>query len=1044
VAVRICPWYGAKKAALSLRFDDSETTHIERALPMLNEFGFIGTFLVNPGIRAYGQYAEVWEGPVVEQGHELGDHTLHHEGARTDREAEAEIGDPAKLIHRVQPERKLVVFSPGGNTLWLQRKSFRFFIAKYDMHPRLPQGIRRIGMSCSEDYESFSPEAFAQRLDRAIAEGAWMEAWFHPIGEGHLHITPPTFRKVLERAAERRDDIWQASKGAITQYAQERTGSVVWPEREGDDAVVVHFACATDPDLYEQPLTLEVDLPAEAEEVTVVDADGKRVEARIERGDTGPVARFDAPPVDAVYTVRATGLGAAYAAERSAAIDDPGPHPYLFFTKADVPALLGRTSDPHAREMWEAIKQTADELAGQDLAEAASERDRWNRRRSMVVLSFAYALTGDPAYAQRALPEIESLLEDDSWHLVNADAHVTGQAIGNLALAYDWMHDALDEDLRGRMRDAIIRYGIEPMLETTARDEWWTFWYRCNWGAVAYGRAGVAALSLLRDEPRAAEWARLFRRKIWHYTQSIGDDGGWGESASYGNFAWGNALPFMYSLRRLTGGRVDLFDNPKVEHLSDWFINMLEPEREQFVPFSNCTKGVGSVGTILYRLGAEYRDGHAQFAARELTTRRRGPDIFGFLWYDPTVEPKPLADLPPAKLFRSIDWAMLRSDWEDREGVLFALKGGQKDWDHHHHDTNHFVLYAHGRPLIVDLHYPYNVWGCNTEAHNTIMVNGKEQRGKLKIEGSRGKPDHRGIVDDLVEAPWYARVVGDASLAYDQDDVNSYVREVLYLRKAEEADPPDYVVMFDDVAAAAPARMDWLLHTYGDLRVEENRITITQDQAAVDVTMIAPDRFTQEIDQKTLEEVRAPQPFEGAEAITYIKLRPVEPLQQDYFLSVMVPRRSSASSGVTVSGLREPNVLGARVVSGATEDVSLFALDAPEISAAGVTATGRTCFVRRAGGEVQKVVLHNGQRISADGALLFETSSSGNVVLTFEKGSVEAKTSLYSNVMMRIHSPKRPAKVLVNGEERGFEYETDSQCVRLDYEDVREVKIILP
>ena len=43
-------------------------------------------------------------------------------------------------------------------------------------------------------------------LDRAISEGAWMEAWFHPIAEGHLHITPPTFRKVLERAAARRGD----------------------------------------------------------------------------------------------------------------------------------------------------------------------------------------------------------------------------------------------------------------------------------------------------------------------------------------------------------------------------------------------------------------------------------------------------------------------------------------------------------------------------------------------------------------------------------------------------------------------------------------------------------------------------------------------------------------------------------------------------------------------------------------------------------------------------------------------------------------------
>jgi hypothetical protein len=28
-----------------------------------------------------------------------------------------------------------------------------------------------------------------------------------------------------------------------------------------------------------------------------------------------------------------------------------------------------------------------------------------------------------------------------------------------------------------------------------------------------------------------------------------------------------------------------------------------------------------------------------------------------------------------------------------------------KDWDHAHHDTNGFVLYAYGQPLIVDLRY---------------------------------------------------------------------------------------------------------------------------------------------------------------------------------------------------------------------------------------------------------------------------------------------------------------------------------------------------
>ena len=82
MSARICRWYDGKKAALSFRFDDSHATHIEKAVPMLNEFDQVGTFLINPDREAYQQYHEVWENDVVRQGHELGDHTMLHRGWR--------------------------------------------------------------------------------------------------------------------------------------------------------------------------------------------------------------------------------------------------------------------------------------------------------------------------------------------------------------------------------------------------------------------------------------------------------------------------------------------------------------------------------------------------------------------------------------------------------------------------------------------------------------------------------------------------------------------------------------------------------------------------------------------------------------------------------------------------------------------------------------------------------------------------------------------------------------------------------------------------
>ena len=56
-------------------------------------------------------------------------------------------------------------------------------------------------MSCSEVYSSFSVDAFRQRLEKTIAEGDWFQPHFHQLDEtGHLRITPPVFRQVLEVA----------------------------------------------------------------------------------------------------------------------------------------------------------------------------------------------------------------------------------------------------------------------------------------------------------------------------------------------------------------------------------------------------------------------------------------------------------------------------------------------------------------------------------------------------------------------------------------------------------------------------------------------------------------------------------------------------------------------------------------------------------------------------------------------------------------------------------------------------------------------------
>jgi hypothetical protein len=1028
---RVCRWYGGKQAALSLRFDDSHPTQIENALPLLNEYGCIGTFLVNPGNPGYQQYRSVWEGALVAGGHELGDHTLNHNGALTDRDAELQIGRAAEAIRRADPARtQVLVFLGGGGTQWMQRKPFDFFMAKY--HLLRPRGGG--GMSCREDV-GWKPSDFVARLDQAIANGEWLQAHFHCVGLGHLPISVQSFREVLEAARAHRADLWQAGMNSILQYVEERDHSIVWAHAKSDDEVALDLVSEVGPDLYRQPLVLELEVPSRATGIVVMDAVGKVIPARVERAGGGKVVRFDAAARDATFVVKAKGLGAAYRRKYGPDLA-AGAHPYLFFGEADLAGLRAKMTQPFVAEIWQRIKSNADELTAGSPADWKVEGSHWNVR----TLAFAYAVTGERRYAERGWLELEALLKSERWHMPAAEALRTAEAAGTMGVAHDWLYNALTEEQRRQIREVMIKDAILPIVQDAEHKEWYTMWPRCNWGGVIFGQVGLAALSILDDDPRAADWARVCRQKTWHYTQSLGREGGWGESGSYGEYIWYRVLLLADALRRTSRGQTDFYDTPNLPHLADWFTQLLEPDEQRYVPFANCGNDTND-GQILVRLAAEYRDGHAQWFGKRMAERQKTSDPFAFLWADPALEPVAPADLPTAKVFHDISWAFLRNRWDDPNATLFALKGGQMDWDHQHHDVNSFVLYAYGQPLIVDLRYPHEIWGCETEAHNTIMVNGGEQAGHVRVAGGRGDPMHRGVISDLIESPWYVRMVGDASLAYDPKDVNSFVREVMYLRKAGASGPGDYFVLFDDVDATAPSRFDWLLHTYGQVRREGNRFTITQGPAAVDVSVVSPADVSCEVSEKLLSEIKSKPPL-AADKLQQIKLSPMKPAPRGFFVSVLAPRAASASpEEVNASLVQADNVLGAEIASAGVRDLALFALDAPKIAAAGVEATGRSCFVRQAGGKVTHAVLHGGDRLAVNGAVLFETAASGTAVLTFSDEGVHCMLALYDADSFRVHADRQPTKVTGGGQEREFKYDPQTGLVEVAAGRVREVDI---
>ena len=85
----IAKWHDGRTAALSIRFDDSHPTHLTKAVPILREYGFRGTFMVNPGAAEPGsRRRSAFLSSIRRNGrpwrdkgdHEFANHSAHHRG----------------------------------------------------------------------------------------------------------------------------------------------------------------------------------------------------------------------------------------------------------------------------------------------------------------------------------------------------------------------------------------------------------------------------------------------------------------------------------------------------------------------------------------------------------------------------------------------------------------------------------------------------------------------------------------------------------------------------------------------------------------------------------------------------------------------------------------------------------------------------------------------------------------------------------------------------------------------------------------------------
>lgn len=506
------------------------------------------------------------------------------------------------------------------------------------------------------------------------------------------------------------------------------------------------------------------------------------------------------------------------------------------------------------RTRWRDLRRSADRAIGKP------PTDERRIDEALENLALAYRMTGESRYADAAyhllsvrarkadwLTDKPLARRDPRWH---SDLGM-GFAAASYGIAYDAIRDTLSETQRRELTDGLIRGAIRPIL-----DDWVDGRHRIHtldtmghnwWGHIVFG-GGVGVLAILRDDPRAAEWARRIdeaSREWFSFAGSrfeskpatFGIDGAYSETVNYANLGLHEMLVFRRFFQSATGrAPVPIAGLDKV---AVYFLAMSYPAAGGWRSLNFGDSHPDVCGCEV--LADLWASGNRNPAYLPYLAGFAGSDKWDAwseamnLPFFPDAAQRAAANAlhaaPTAAVFPSQGIATLRDSWND-DATMLAVKSGFT-WNHNHADAGSIILQHRGHALIADAGHSgyatpqYDAYFRQSIAHNVVTIDGAAIPPTDTYDGSHAM----GTVDHLIDTPGFRYVWADATGPTSRYFQRNY-RNLLWIG--------DTMLVIDDVRSWKSGQFDWLLHYGGTARRDGQTVRLTDGDAAADVRPLFP------------------------------------------------------------------------------------------------------------------------------------------------------------------------------------------------------------
>ena len=393
----------------------------------------------------------------------------------------------------------------------------------------------------------------------------------------------------------------------------------------------------------------------------------------------------------------------------------------------------------------------------------------YERRNDLTVLLVAEAAENAGRFTDKILDLVWMILEESTWivpaHIAPFAAPVAGlpatyegkryyndlfAAQTGAIMAFAWYichekFDAISPVISKRLFENLNDRIIELFATRPDRRFWMNGDRVNNWCPwILSNVLTVTALTptSLDTRVKVVEGAIAGLEK---FIGQLGEDGACDEGATYWRVASGAVYNACLVIRDMTGGRINVFSDPKIRNMGEFYPNMYITG-DRFLNFSDAhTKdeiikswgydwGLLSSSDIMTGFWAkrsdkvEYSCEPSGDTAYKFVYRLCGEKLNGDGKFDPAT----------SIYYDSLKLGIMREFPNTDKGFYLAMTGGHNPTSHTHADLGNVFVFSDGQPIFIDagtgryskLNFSNKrneLWWIRSDHHNVPTINGKMQ-----------------------------------------------------------------------------------------------------------------------------------------------------------------------------------------------------------------------------------------------------------------------------------------------------------------------------